>query len=43
MSAPIKLSNEHDEYKYFDPKSLPDKVAYKHHQAIDDWLNLARF
>jgi ADP-ribose pyrophosphatase YjhB (NUDIX family) len=33
----IKLSEEDKKWKYFFPNNLPDKIAYKHREAILDW------
>ncbi|MBI5229472.1 NUDIX hydrolase [Candidatus Micrarchaeota archaeon] len=35
----LKLSEEHVEYKYFSLNELPELIAYKHRQAIEDWTN----
>lgn len=34
----IKLSNEDIRYEYFSPEKLPDRIAYKHREAIIDWF-----
>ncbi|OGH12357.1 MAG: hypothetical protein A2857_01325 [Candidatus Levybacteria bacterium RIFCSPHIGHO2_01_FULL_36_15] len=34
----INLSYEHSDYKYFDKNHLPEKIAYKHLQAVKDWI-----
>jgi ADP-ribose pyrophosphatase YjhB (NUDIX family) len=33
----IKLNMENSKYQYFDFDKLPQKIAYKHSYAIDDW------
>ena len=33
----IILSDEDSKYTLFDPDKLPDKIAYKHREAIEDW------
>jgi ADP-ribose pyrophosphatase YjhB (NUDIX family) len=33
----IKLSEEDKKWQYFSPNNLPDKIAYKHREAILDW------
>ncbi|MGH7202945.1 MAG: hypothetical protein ACREHC_00700 [Candidatus Levyibacteriota bacterium] len=35
----IELSEEDKKWHYFDPKQLPEQIAYKHRQAIFDWYN----
>lgn len=37
IDGKIKLSDEHDVYDFFDPNKLPDKVEYKHPDAVRDW------
>ncbi len=37
INGEIKLSNEDNKYDFFDPNKLPDKIAYKHREAIEDW------
>jgi ADP-ribose pyrophosphatase YjhB (NUDIX family) len=32
------LPEEHVNMKFFNMKELPEKVAYKHRQAIEDWV-----
>jgi len=34
----ITLHNEDLQWKYFSPEELPDKIAYKHREAITDWF-----
>lgn len=34
----IKLSKENKDYQYFSPDKLPEMIAYKHRDAINDWL-----
>ncbi len=34
----IHLSNEHSKYAYFQKSELPDLIAYKHREAISDWI-----
>lgn len=34
----ITLNNEDTNWKYFSPDSLPEKIAYKHRDAIIDWF-----
>jgi len=41
-SGEVNLSDEHDDYKYLAPESLPDKVAYKHSEAIRDWAKTGK-
>ena len=38
----IKLSEEHKSYKYFDTNNLPEKITYKHKQAIKDWIKKSK-
>lgn len=38
-SKAMNLSEEHGKYKFFSAKSLPKKIAYKHREAIEDWLS----
>lgn len=33
----ISLSEEHGKYRFFSANKLPDKIAYKHREAIKDW------
>lgn len=33
----VKLSEEHKNYKFFDLDNLPQKIAYKHREAIKEW------
>ncbi len=33
----VRLSDEDSKYAFFDPNKLPDKIAYKHRVAIQDW------
>lgn len=35
----VTLSNEHSNYDFFKPDNLPEKVAYKHREAIEDFKN----
>lgn len=35
----ITLSRESGSYNFFDPKNLPDEIAYKHREVINDWLS----
>ncbi len=35
----VKLSSEDVEYDFFGTQNLPDKIAYKHRNAINDWVN----
>ena len=37
FSGEVKLSNEHTQYNFFPITALPDKIAYKHREAIEDW------
>lgn len=39
IKGEINLSIEHQDYRFFGPDQLPKKIAYKHRQAINDWLN----
>lgn len=32
-----KFSSEHQGLEFFDPNNLPEKIAYKHREAILDW------
>lgn len=34
----VKLSEEHQNYKFFSSNQLPAKIAYKHRQAIEDFF-----
>lgn len=34
----IRLSSESKAYEFFEPACLPKNIAYKHRQAIQDWL-----
>lgn len=36
----IFLSEEHRTYSFFAPQELPGKIAYKHREAINDWLRV---
>ena len=38
INSPVKLSNEHSQYKFFPPNNLPELIAYKHREAIADYL-----
>ena len=33
----VTLSNEDTEWKYFSPSILPERIAYKHREAIEEW------
>lgn len=33
------LSEEHRAFQFFEVNKLPDLIAYKHREAIADWLN----
>ena len=33
----IVLSEEHDDYKFFEVNELPSVIAYKHREAIGNW------
>jgi ADP-ribose pyrophosphatase YjhB (NUDIX family) len=35
----IKLSDEDKRWRYFEIDKLPEKIAYKHREAINDWAN----
>ena len=32
------LSKEDSHWQYFDTSALPEQIAYKHRQAIEDWV-----
>ena len=34
----INLNSESKDFKYFEIDKLPNKIAYKHREAISDWL-----
>lgn len=34
-----KTSKEHQKIAWFDPKELPEQIAWKHREAIMDWVN----
>lgn len=36
-SGNLKLGNEDKKWRYFSPKNLPNNIAYKHREAINDW------
>jgi|SRR3989344_1474520 len=36
----IALSSEDSEFKYYKSNSLPELIAYKHREAIEDWSKL---
>lgn len=38
LEGKILLSEEHHNYKLFATNELPAKIAYKHRNAIEDWL-----
>lgn len=42
ISGQVSLSEEHCQYAFYDPQALPKKIAYKHRQAINDWLKTRR-
>jgi hypothetical protein len=33
-------TNAFAEYKYFPPDDLPNRIAYRHKQVIEDWSKL---
>lgn len=33
----VKLSDENDDWKYFNIQDLPQKIAYRHKTALKDW------
>jgi len=35
----VSLSEEHGKYKFFSQDNLAKKIAYKHREAINDWLS----
>lgn len=35
----VTLSPEDSAFDYFSPSKLPDHIAYKHRQAIEEWVN----
>lgn len=37
-SGKITLSSEDQRFAWYEPQSLPPLVAYKHREAITDWL-----
>ena len=37
LNGEIKLSQEHQKSGLFNPDELPEKIAYKHKEAIEDW------
>ncbi len=39
LKGQIQLSEEHGKYKFFSINELPEKIAYKHREAIRDWSN----
>lgn len=39
-SGEITLSTEHKKWKFFDPHDLPKHIAYKHREAILDWVKI---
>lgn len=38
----VILSEEHGKWQFFPPTDLPEHIAYKHREAINDWRNNAR-
>lgn len=38
----IKLSSEDTNYAFFEPDNLPEQIAYKHREAINDWLKKSK-
>lgn len=38
ISGKINLTKEHSQYKFFSVNKLPKNIAYKHRQAIHDYL-----
>lgn len=38
VKGKVILSGEHQRHKLFSRDKLPDKIAYKHREAIKDWL-----
>lgn len=41
FAGDIKFSGEDQGYEFFLPNNLPDKIAYKHREAISDWLKIS--
>jgi len=38
----VLLNDESSQYKFFIPDDLPEKIAYKHREAITDWLKFRK-
>lgn len=39
LEGDVHLSDEHSKFKFVSFEKLPDNIAYKHREAINDWLN----
>ncbi len=37
LKGEIQLSQEHQKFEFFSPDALPERIAYKHREAIEDW------
>lgn len=42
LKGNVSLSDEHKKYKFVPLNVLPQKIAYKHREAINDWLEEKR-
>lgn len=40
VEGTIQLSEEDKRYLYVNPKNLPQHIAYKHRDAINDWIKI---
>lgn len=37
LNGEIEINKDSKSWQYFSPEQLPDKIAYKHREAIADW------
>lgn len=37
LNGEVRINKDSKSWRYFSPEQLPDKIAYKHREAIADW------